>query len=61
MYAARPTMPSPMVGHRGAPAGAPPIPWHKYIFYVLGFPIKRPRAVDQWVWQDPPDRVQRPE
>ncbi|MGN6188381.1 MAG: hypothetical protein ACTHOE_05745 [Conexibacter sp.] len=48
LFIAEPTMPSPMIGHRGAPPGAPPIPWHKYIFYIFGFPVRRPRAEDHW-------------
>lgn len=47
-----PTTPSPMIGHRGAPPGAPPIPWRKYIFYVLGFPIRIPQATDSWQTPD---------
>jgi hypothetical protein len=59
VQAAQPVTPSPMIGRRGGPAGAPPIPWRKYIFYLLGFPIRLPRAVDQWEWQEPPDWVRR--
>ena len=47
--APQPTTPSGMMGHRGAPPGAPPMPWRKYVFYVLGFPIKTPKARDSWI------------
>ncbi|MFL5816452.1 MAG: hypothetical protein ACJ76L_02515 [Conexibacter sp.] len=43
-----PTLPSPMVGHRGAPAGAPPMGWGTWILYMLGFPVRRPTAEDEW-------------
>lgn len=44
-----PVVPSLMVSATGIPGDAPPIPWHKYVFYVLGFPVRRPR-----VWDDDP-------
>jgi hypothetical protein len=37
-----------MVGQFGGAPDAPPIPWRKYIFYVLGFPVRTPQASDRW-------------
>jgi hypothetical protein len=40
-----------MIGHRGAPAGAPPMPWHIWILSMFGL-VRRPRAADNWRWED---------
>jgi hypothetical protein len=39
-----PTGPSPMVGEYGAPAGAPPMPWGRWLLGLVGFPVRHPLA-----------------
>lgn len=51
VYIPRPTIPNPMVGHRGAPPGAPPMPWHIWLLSMFGL-VRRPRVWDNWRWED---------
>jgi hypothetical protein len=37
-----------MMGQFGEPAGAPPLPWPKYILALLGFPVRTPKIWDRW-------------
>lgn len=36
--------PSPMVSEFGLPAGAPLMPWGRYILSFFGFPVRHPDA-----------------
>jgi hypothetical protein len=31
-----------MVGEYGAPGGAPPMPWGRYLIGLFGFPVRHP-------------------